>query len=89
MSVKGMLRAQSLPLGGAIRANYTTAIDSCLWLLWLSALADHGDPEQAAQQLFWVVSKDPAYTIPYWLELAFKRHRAAIIDAHHQGAFRT
>ncbi len=87
MSVKAMLRQQGLPLGGAVRANYTAAINDCLWLTWLSALADHGDAGQAACQLWWIVSKDPSFTLPYWLELAFKRHKAEIIEAHHQGMF--
>lgn len=87
MSAKAMLRAQKLPLGGAIRAAYTRAFDDCLWVLWLSAISDHGDPEQAACQLWWVVSKDPSYSLPLWLELAFKRHKAAIVDAHHAGMF--
>lgn len=88
MSVKGMLRRQGLPLGGAIRASYTRALDDCLFLLWLEAMADHGDPEQAACQLWWVVSHDPSYTHPLWLALAFKRHKAAIVQAHHEGCFR-
>lgn len=87
LSVKGMLRAQGLPLGGAVRANYTKAIDDVLWLSWLEAIAEHGDPEQAAVQMWWIVSRDPQYTHPHWLALAFRRHRAAIVQAHHDGAF--
>jgi hypothetical protein len=88
MSVKAMLRKQGLPLGGAIRANYTRALDDCLWTLWLSAIADTGDVEVSACILWDVVSRDPSYSHPYWLSLVFKRHKAAIIEAHHQGCFK-
>ncbi len=87
-SVKQMLRDQHLPLGGAIRANYTKAIDDCLWVYWLSAVADTGDVEAAACMCWDIVSRDPAYTHPLWLSLVFRRHKAAIVEAHHAGSFR-
>ncbi len=87
-SVKQMLRDQGLPLGGAIRANYTRALDDCLYVYWLSAIADTGDPEAAACMCWDIVSRDPSYAHPYWLSLVFKRHGAAIVEAHHSGSFR-
>lgn len=88
MSVKAMLRQMGHPLGGAVRANYTRLLDDCLFLTWLESLADHGDPEQAAVMLWRIVSKDPSYAHPLWLALAFRRHGAAIIQAHHDGCFK-
>lgn len=88
LSVKAMLRLEGSAMGGAIRARMTSKLDDCLWVFHLSAIAFHGDPEQSACQLWKIVSKDPSFRHPLWLELLFKRHRAAIIDAHHNGAFR-
>ncbi len=88
MSVKAILRKQHLPLGGAIRAAYTEGLDRSLYVLWLSAIADTGDVEVAALILWNVVSRDPTYAHPYWLSLVFRRHKAAIVEAHHQGSFR-
>lgn len=88
LSIKGILRAQGLPLGGAIRADYSKGLDDALFVLWLSALADHGDPAQAAVMMWWLVSKDPSFKHPLWLSLAFRRHKAAVVEAHHEGCFR-
>lgn len=89
MSIKAMLRKMDLPLGGAVRANYTRLIDDLLWTFWLSAIADTGDAEEATLLTWKMVARDPSYTHPLWLSQTFKRHGAAIVQSHHEGAFRS
>lgn len=83
-SIKQLLRDCDVPLGGAIRADVARVLDDGLFLLWEGHVAQDG-AENAAVALFAVCSRDPSFTVPHWLALAFKRHRAAIFDAVEKG----
>ena len=91
-SIKALLRAQGVALGGSVRARMAKAIDDVLFVSWLSALANEDGidtrGEQAAVMLFGIVSRDPSYRVPLWLELTFKRHAAAIHSAVANGHYR-
>lgn len=83
-SIKQLLRDNGVPLGGAIRADVAKALDEGLFQLWESHVAQDG-AELAAVILFAWCSRDPSFTVPHWLALAFRRHRAAIFDAVEKG----
>lgn len=55
-------------------------LDDALFALWEAACNKHGG-EHAACLMWHLVQHDPAFKIPYWLELRLKAHRAAIVDA--------
>jgi hypothetical protein len=88
MSIKAMLRAEGVPLGGSVRADRARLLDDALFAMWESIVledADEEGPENAALVLFKICSLDSGFKVPRWLELVFKRHRVAIVDAVGRG----
>lgn len=87
MTIKGLLRAAGIPLGGAIRAQLSRAIDDALFAVWEKA-CEIEDGESAALILFGIVSHDPTFRPPLWLRYRFAAHRAAITTAVQNGDIR-
>lgn len=84
-TIKALLREHDIPLGGAIRADVAKVLDDGLFGLW-EGLVNADGGEHAAVAMFTICSRDPSFVVPYWLELAFRRHRAAVVDAVDSGA---
>lgn len=80
-SIKALLRADGVPLGGAVRAKMSKAIDDVLWVTWLAAIAETGSTEDATLVVFGLLAADPTYRPPLWLGQTFRRHRVAIVNA--------
>lgn len=85
-SIKSILRDAGLKPGGSIREELSRQIDDALFSLW-SAMAEQ-DPEDAAVALFALLTRDPNYRRALWIDLVFKRHRAAIHRAVTNGVVR-
>jgi len=79
-SVKSICRELGVGLGGQTRRAMGKWLDDSLFRMWELAVEQHG-PEHAAALLFYVCQRDPSFKPPYWLMLAFKRHRAYIVQA--------
>jgi len=67
------------PRDGHARAEMSTILDMALLNLFEAAVNKHGAP-QAACIMWTLVSRDPKFKHPYWMELVFKRHRNAILQ---------
>jgi hypothetical protein len=86
MSIKAMLRAEGVPLGGSVRADRARLLDDALLAMFEAACIKE-DGEAAAVMLFGVCSCDPSFIVPHWLKCSFRRHRAAIVSAVNAGHF--
>lgn len=86
-TVKAMLREAGVPLGGAIRASISKAIDDALFEVWEEACYFEGG-ETGAKILFAIVSYDPTFRPPLWLKLRLQAHKAAIQEAVQNGEIR-
>lgn len=87
MSIKAMLRAEGIPLGGSVRAELARLLDDALFGTWETAVNELG-AEDAALMMYGICACDPTFAVPRWLELAFKRHRAAIFHAVDAGHYK-
>ena len=80
MSIKGILRAEKLRLNGATRARTARQLEDALWMLWVGMCDEHGG-EEAALSLWKVVSLDPSFKRPYWLDCRLRAHSRAILES--------
>lgn len=83
-SIKAILREEKMRSNGAVRARVARQLDDGLWMLWVGLVEAHGG-EHAAVALYKVVSLDPSFKRPHWLDCRLRAHGAAILSAVDSG----
>lgn len=84
-TIKAYLREAGIQPSGSIRSAISRALEDALLSLWENACNMY-DGDTAAVLLFAVISRDPSFRVPYWVQLRLRAHRAAVIEAHDSGA---
>lgn len=84
-TIKAYLREAGIQPSGSIRSAISRALEDALFALWENACNLY-DGDTAAVLLFAVISRDPSFRVPLWVQLRLRAHRAAVIDAHDSGA---
>lgn len=84
ISLKDMLASGGLPPTEINRKALANYLDLSLLSLYESAVNAY-DGEHAACVMYRLCELDPKFSVPYWLVLRFRKHKAAILDMVNHG----